>query len=190
MKVEHPSHCYMGTQEKVRVTLLSNEHLEQFIHSSLRNIVLSCNLKQTILILRPGYTVSLALVLPVYSPDSTPGSWSLSGAAGGIVIMMVTLVSIISAVVCVIGTDSLARKAPRSSDFKTAVDFCLRLSCTSTWMTQSRLRVCQWWASSFGIVLRHIIIWGFHYFWCQCAGPCQWTSQDKMTHATVCNNMQ
>ena len=89
----------MGTKVKLQAILLSNEHLQQFIHSSLRKIVLSCNLKQIILILRPGYTVSLALVLPVYSPDSTPGSWSLSGAAGGIVIMMATLVSIISAIV-------------------------------------------------------------------------------------------
>ena len=58
MKLEHPSHCYMGTQEKVQVTLLSNEYLEQFIHTSLQNIVLSCNLKQINLVLRPGYLYS------------------------------------------------------------------------------------------------------------------------------------
>ena len=51
----------MGTQVKLRAILLSNEHLQQFIHSSLRKIVLSCKLKQINLLLRPGYTVSLTL---------------------------------------------------------------------------------------------------------------------------------
>ena len=51
----------MSTQEKLQDTLLSNEHLQQFIHSSLWKIVLSCNLKQINLTLKPGCTVSLAL---------------------------------------------------------------------------------------------------------------------------------
>ena len=55
------THKRNGTQQKLRVTFLSNEHLQQFIHRSLQTIVLSCNLKRINLILRPGYTVSFAL---------------------------------------------------------------------------------------------------------------------------------
>ena len=55
----------MSTQVKLRAILLSNEHLHQFIHSSFRKNVLSCNLtcklKQINLIMRPGYTVSFTL---------------------------------------------------------------------------------------------------------------------------------
>ena len=125
--------------------LLSNEHLQQFIHSSLRKIVLSCKLKQINLILRPGYTVSLTLqtssvlVLSRFNPRilvilvPVRHRWRHNHDGPGPLMS-----SIYSAVFCVIGTDSLARTAPRSSDFKTAVDFCL--SCTRS-MTWSRLRV-------------------------------------------------
>ena len=136
----------MSTQVKLRAILLSNEHLQQFIHSSLRKIVLSCKLKQINLIMRPGYTVSLTLqtssvlVLSRFTgnpripvPVGHRCQWRHNHDGQGPLMS-----SIYSAVFCVIGTDSLARTAPRSSDFKTAVDFCL--SCTRS-MTWSRLRV-------------------------------------------------
>ena len=143
----------MGTQVKLRAILLSNEHLQQFIHSSLRKNVLSCKLKQINLIMRPGYTVSLTLqtssvlrlVLSRFTgnpripvPVGHRCQWRHNHDGQGPLVS-----SIYSAVFCVIGTDSLARTAPRSSDFKTAVDFCLL--CTS--MNWSCLRF--WWASSF-----------------------------------------
>ena len=129
----------MGTQVKLRAILLSNEHLQQFIHSSLRKIVLSCKLKQINLILRPGYTVSLTLqtssvlVLSRFNPRILVilvpvGHRWRHNHDGHECLQLILLFSVLLAL--------MARTAPRSSDFKTAVDFCL--SCTS--MTLRRLR--------------------------------------------------
>ena len=131
----------MSTQVKLRAILLSNEHLQQFINSSLRKIVLSCKLKQINLILRPGYTVSLTLqtssvlVLSRFNPRilvilvPVGHRWQ-HNHDGHECLQLILLFSVLLAL--------MARTAPRSSDFKTAVDFCL--SCTRS-MTWSRLRV-------------------------------------------------
>ena len=128
----------MGTKVKLQAILLSNEHLQQFIHSSLRKIVLSCKLKQIDLILRPGYTVSLTLqtssvlVLSRFNPRILVpvGHRWRHNHDGHECLQLILLFSVLLAL--------MARTAPRSSDFKTAVDFCL--SCTRS-MTWSRLRV-------------------------------------------------
>jgi len=121
----------MGTQVKLQAisSLLSNEHLqkietnkphtETWIYSQphASNIVLS------------RFTGNPRIPVPV----GHRCQWRHNHDGQGPLMS-----SIYSAVFCVIGTDSLARTAPRSSDFKTAVDFCL--SCTRS-MTWSRLRV-------------------------------------------------
>jgi len=150
----------MSTQVKLRAILLSNEHLQQFIHSSLRKIVLSCKLKQINLIMRPGYTVSLTLqtssvlVLSRFNPRILVilvpvGHRWRHNHDGHECLQLILLFSVLLAL--------MARTAPRSSDFKTAVGFCLLCTWSMTWSS-----LWAWWASSFGIGLRHIIIWGFH----------------------------
>ena len=118
----------MSTQVKLRAILLSNEHLQQFIHSSLRKNVLSCKLKQINLIMRPGYTVSLTLqtssvlVLSRFNPRILVilvpvGHRWLHNHDGHECLQLILLFSVLLAL--------MARTAPRSSDFKTAVGFCL-----------------------------------------------------------------
>ena len=121
----------MGTQEKLQDTLLNNEHLQQFIHSSLGKIVLSCNLKEINLILRPGlgYTVSLTLqtssvlVLSRFNPRIhvilvPVGLRWRHTHDGHDCLQLILLFSVLLAL--------MARTAPRSSDFKTEqVGFCL-----------------------------------------------------------------
>ena len=120
----------MSTQVKLRAILLSNEHLQQFIHSSLRKIVLSCKLKQINLIMRPGYTVSLTLqtssvlVLSRFNPRIlvilVPVGHRWRHNHDGHELECLQLILLFSVLLAL-----MARTAPRSSDFKTAVGFCL-----------------------------------------------------------------